>query len=456
MSAATTATVNGLTNGGSYTFEVAAQSNRGTGAFSGPTAVIVIGRPGRPTIVSVAPANGGVMVSIKAPPPNGSAIMGYALVVYLGSSFYEGNGLSTASTQRIGLPNGQSFRLTVAAYNADGAGPPSALSPVVVPGSPAAAGEPVAVPGNGRATVHWAAGANNGSAITRYVITPYLGGVAQSPRTYASNATTETVAGLANGRQYTFKVAGSNARGLGSQSSASALVTVGVPTAPTGVSGSPGHLSATVHWIAPRNNGSTITGYVVTPYLGTAPQPAAAVPYGGHERDDHRSHHGQALLVHGRSDQCTRHGFPIGRVRPGDREVAETTFAHIDERPAPQVVPPVRPVPGALISWLRASWLRRRVSWPKVRPPPAPTSSSDARRRHRADVARWVRRAPSARHCRAGRRVVAHNLRVLPVARRAPDRRGRRAVGGPLPPVHPVVPDRPDRCHPCEQGHQAS
>ena len=274
VSAATTATVNGLTNGGSYTFEVAAQSSRGTGAFSGPTAVIVIGRPGRPTIVSVAPANGGVMVSIKAPPPNGSAIMGYALVVYLGSSFYEGNGLSTASTQRIGLPNGQSFRLTVAAYNAAGAGPPSALSPVVVPGSPAAAGEPVAVPGNGRATVHWAVGANNGSAITRYVITPYLGGVAQSPRTYASNATTETVAGLANGRQYTFKVAGSNARGLGSQSSASALVTVGVPTAPTGVSGSPGHLSATVHWIAPRNNGSTITGYVVTPYLGTAPQPA--------------------------------------------------------------------------------------------------------------------------------------------------------------------------------------
>lgn len=272
VSMATTATVNGLTNGGSYTFEVAAQSNRGTGAFSGATAAIVIGRPGRPTIVSVAPTNAGVMVSIKAPPPNGSAIMGYALVVYLGSSFYEGNGISTASTQRVGLPNGQAFRLTVAAYNGAGAGPPSALSPMVIPGSPSAAGAPT-VPGNGHATVHWAAGANNGSAITRYVITPYLGGVAQSARTYASKATTETVAGLANGKQYTFKVAGSNARGLGPQSSASGLVTVGVPTAPTGVTGSPGHDSATVRWVAPGNNGSIITGYVVTPYLGTAPQP---------------------------------------------------------------------------------------------------------------------------------------------------------------------------------------
>jgi hypothetical protein len=272
VSTATTATVNALTNGGSYTFTVAAQSNRGTGAFSGPTAVIVIGRPGRPTIVSAAPANGAVMISIKAPPANGSAIMGYAMVVYLGSSFYEGNGLTTATTQRVGLPNGRSFRITVAAYNASGAGPPSALSPVVIPGSPSAAGPPVAAPGNGSATVHWAAGANNGSAITRYVITPYLGGVALAPRTYPSKATTETVAGLTNGKQYTFKVAGSNARGLGPQSSASATVTVGVPTAPTGVTGSPGQRSATLHWVAPKNNGSVITGYVVTPYLGTAPQ----------------------------------------------------------------------------------------------------------------------------------------------------------------------------------------
>ena len=45
----------------------------------------------------------------------------------------------------------------------------------------------------------------------------------------------------------------------------------GLPGAPTGVSGVPGNGQATVKWTAPPDNGSGITGYVVTPIVGYYP-----------------------------------------------------------------------------------------------------------------------------------------------------------------------------------------
>ena len=59
--------------------------------------------------------------------------------------------------------------------------------------APAAPGFVSAVAGNGSAKVSWWAGSANGSPIAGYVITPYLGTVAQAPRTYTSAATSETV-----------------------------------------------------------------------------------------------------------------------------------------------------------------------------------------------------------------------------------------------------------------------
>ena len=53
------------------------------------------------------------------------------------------------------------------------------MSASVVAGAPEAAIAPQATPGDGRATVRWNAAPNNGAPITEYVITPYLGRVAQ-------------------------------------------------------------------------------------------------------------------------------------------------------------------------------------------------------------------------------------------------------------------------------------
>ena len=140
-------------------------------------------------------------------------------------------------------------------------------------GAPLAPTAPSAVPGNARATVKWTAPANNGSAITGYVITPYIGVTAQSPRTFASTATTEIVTGLTNATTYTFKIAAKNANGTGPQSIPTNTVTVGAPLAPTAPSAVPGNARATVKWTAPAsNNGSAISGYVITPFVGATAQ----------------------------------------------------------------------------------------------------------------------------------------------------------------------------------------
>ena len=55
--------------------------------------------------------------------------------------------------------------------------------------------------------------ANGGSAISSYVITPYLGTVAQPAQTFHSSATFDVVTALTNGKSYTFQVAAHNAVG---------------------------------------------------------------------------------------------------------------------------------------------------------------------------------------------------------------------------------------------------
>ena len=51
--------------------------------------------------------------------------------------------------------------------------------------------------------------------ITAYVVTPWVGQVAQTPSRFNSTATTQTVTGLANGTTYTFTVVAINSLGHG-------------------------------------------------------------------------------------------------------------------------------------------------------------------------------------------------------------------------------------------------
>lgn len=113
--------------------------------------------------------------------------------------------------------------------------------------APATPATPTATAGVAGATVTWAAPNSNGSAITGYVVTPYLNGVAQTPVAFDATATVRTLTGLTTSASYTFTVAAVNAFGTGSPSAQSAAVV------PYAVPGKP-VITAAVAGSSPRSS----------------------------------------------------------------------------------------------------------------------------------------------------------------------------------------------------------
>jgi hypothetical protein len=87
----------------------------------------------------------------------------------------------------------------------------------------------------------------SGSPVTGYVVTPYLGGVAQTSVSTGSTATTKTVSGLTDGTAYTFRVAAVNSAGTGGISLATG------PLTPEPASGAP---TPTITLAAPNLEGT--------------------------------------------------------------------------------------------------------------------------------------------------------------------------------------------------------
>jgi len=136
-----------------------------------------------------------------------------------------------------------------------------------------------ATAGNGSASLTWSA-PSSGGPVFAYTITPYIGSEAQPATTITGSppASGATIAGLANGTSYTFTVAATNTVGSGPPSSPSSAVTPATtPSAPTEVTATAGNGKAAVTWTAPSDGGSLITTYTVTPYIGSAAQPATTI-----------------------------------------------------------------------------------------------------------------------------------------------------------------------------------
>lgn len=158
-------------------------------------------------------------------------------------------------------------------YNAAHYGVDVLFAPQPVPGPVSGVS---ATAGPQSATVSWTE-PSSGGAPTSYRITPYIGSTAQPATTITGSppATSATISGLTAGTAYTFKVQARNGGGGGPDSPSSNAVTPTAalaPAAPTAVAAQPASASARLTWTAPPESGSALTGYTITPYVGSTPQ----------------------------------------------------------------------------------------------------------------------------------------------------------------------------------------
>ncbi|MDG4837774.1 fibronectin type III domain-containing protein [Micromonospora sp. WMMD967] len=200
-----------------------------TRGSAGSANYVYASTPGTPAAPTAVAGVTSATVTWTAPASNGSPITSY-LVTPIRDGVTQPTltfDASTTSRTLTGLIAGSSYAFRVAAVNALGTGAASPASAAVVPYTlPGAPTITSVTAGTTAARLSWTTPANGGSAITGYTVTPYLGGVAQTPQTFTGTDTTQTVTGLTGGATYTFRVAAINAAGTGPQSAGSASVTV--------------------------------------------------------------------------------------------------------------------------------------------------------------------------------------------------------------------------------------
>ena len=271
VSAATSATVTGLTNGTAYVFRVFAKTDVGEGAPSTPSAPVVPQVPAPTSVVGV-PGNGQVVVSWVAPVVAGSTVINDYVIDYSSDGGTSWNrfvdGTSTATSATVtGLTNGTAYVFRVAAESASvtGAfGQSAAVTPRTTAGVPTSV---QGTSGNGQVSLVWTAPVSNGgAAITDYRVQYSSNGGTSWTRFSdgTSTATSATVTGLTNGTAYVFQVRAVNAAGLGAFGQAAAVTPRTTAAAPTGMIGTAGDTQVSLVWTAPvSDGGATITDYRV-------------------------------------------------------------------------------------------------------------------------------------------------------------------------------------------------
>lgn len=235
--------------------------------IAGPAAPVAAAPPDAPgNVAGVVVSSTEVTVSWDAPALNGATLDGYTITSSPPSTSASVDDVTT-TVAMTGLTPGETYTFSVVANSAsDGdsaAGSSGAVTTFDVPTSPTgvAGSSPTAT----SMLVSWTPPADDGGTpITSYTVEAMPGGATAAA---GGGDTSVIVPGLSSGTAYTFVVVATNAVGDSLASTPSgAISTVGVPGAPTGVSGAnPTVSTIEVSWTPPADNGGgAITGYTVT------------------------------------------------------------------------------------------------------------------------------------------------------------------------------------------------
>ncbi len=255
---ATTTTVERLTNGTEYSFEVRAVNTAGEGSAASVDATPDV-VPDAPTNLAAAVGDQQITLTWGLPTNAGLGKIDNVQVrhkVKTATNFGAWSNLgATATTTTVGsLTNGTAYSFEVRAVNTAGEGAAASLdaTPDLTPVAPT---NLTATVGNTQITLNWGLPTNVGTIaqvqVRHKVKTAATWGGWSD---LSATATTTDVTGLTNGTEYSFQVRAVNTAGEGAEASVNATPDV-VPGAPTNLTATAGNAQVTLTWRLPTNTG---------------------------------------------------------------------------------------------------------------------------------------------------------------------------------------------------------
>ncbi len=270
----TSYTLDGLTNGTEYTFEVRAVNALGAGEAARTTGIPAT-VPSVVVYLVATPHPAQVVIDWGTPASNGGTpIIEYEFRYSSASpatwtdaepAWATVRGGSLTRIQTVSrLTNDTEYTFAVRAVNAAGPGPARRVSATPGGSAPGPVGTLQATPGDEQVTLGWSApSSDGGTAITHYQYRRGSGNWSTVPG--GASARGQTVSGLTNGTTYTFYVRAVNRAGVGPSRSVTGTpaktVIIPPPSCTLYLSGSPGRTSVSLSWSTSNCEG--ITHYTV-------------------------------------------------------------------------------------------------------------------------------------------------------------------------------------------------
>ena len=279
-------TINGLTNGTSYTIYLKSvgQTVGDSSAVALSSPVIPYKPPDAPVIQSISVGNGSAVITFLDGSTNGITLTGYKYS--LDAVNYLDISAVNHTISLSGLTNGTTYNVTLKSISSVATSAASVSVSLIPYTNPSAPTVTSVVPGNQSASVYITNGSANGSGSTL----AYKYTIDNTNFYWASSATSPIVisSGLVGNQSYNVKIATQTTLGMSAYSSqSSTFIPYTLPSAPTITSVVAGNGSASLYFTDGSSNGSSITSYQYTinditysAVTGTSPLPLTGLTNG--------------------------------------------------------------------------------------------------------------------------------------------------------------------------------